>query len=272
MTRSNHGIEQFWNDRSKRFKHTGWADGTIYSFDQPARLLAIEHIINQVMSSHNTALDFGTGSGDFAALLSNTFDSVIACDISNKVIEIARQCHSAKENIEFICTGDERNLSIEPHTLDLILSITVLGHILEDHDLKETLRQFHQIIRPSGRLIAMEYTPLHEMTASSYQRFRTYDEWKIAFEESGFEFERCFGFYHPSEVPCPSYRSYRGHPLVKILSKAPHFIKNQRWMRRFCQRRAERILATADDIWWEASELDVLRIMVLRPANADEQT
>ncbi len=270
MSRSNHDPRQFWNDRTRRFKHTGWADGTIYAFDQPARLLAIEHIIVQVLSSQKSVLDFGTGSGDFAALLSKTFVRVIASDISNEVIEIARQYHSLKENIEFICTDDVNTLPIEPHTLDMVLSITVLGHILKDSSLKATLEKFRQMLGTSGLLLAMEYTPRHEMTASAYQRFRSYDEWKSIFAESGFELECCFGFYHPSEAPCPSYRRYRRHPLLKILSKAPHFFKSQRWVKRFCQRRAERILNGATDMWWEAKDQDVLRIMVFRPMSAGE--
>ena len=269
MSQNDHSIARFWNNRTRRFNHTGWADGTIYDFDQPARLLAIKHIIDQELSTKDAVLDFGTGSGDFAELLSNTFGRVIASDLSNKVIEVARQCHGMTENIEFICTDDVNTLPIEPHTLDLVLSITVLGHILEDEALKGTLRYFHQIIRSSGRLIVMEYTPRQEITPDAYQRFRSYDDWQVTFQESGFELERCFGFYHPSETPCSSYLRYRRHLLLKILAKTPYFVKSRRQVRRFCQRRAKRILTGADDMWWEARDEDVLRIMVLRPTNVD---
>ena len=269
MPETDQNIRTFWNDRTTRFKHTGWADGTIYAFDQPARLLAIEHIIGQVLSSRNVALDFGTGAGDFATLLSTSFNRVVASDISDKVVEIAREHHGANNQVEFICTDDVNSLPIDPHSLDLILSVTVLGHILDDNILHQTLNYFHQKISPSGRLLAMEYTPRQRIPSSTYQRFRSYDEWKAAFEKSGFEVEHCFGFYHPSESPCPSYLKYRRHPLLKILSKAPHSLKSLGWVKRFCQRRAKRILDQATDMWWEANDQDELRIMVFRPMRVD---
>ena len=83
-------MKEFWNDRVKKYGHTGWADNFIYAYDQQARLLAVEKIVNSLTCEKTLALDFGTGSGDFANLLSKYFDKVIAFDISDTVIEIAK--------------------------------------------------------------------------------------------------------------------------------------------------------------------------------------
>ena len=265
MSENNPAIVDFWNHRTSRFRHTGWADGIIYAFDQPARLLAIDHIIAQEIQGRDAVLDFGTGSGDFANLLANMFSQVFASDISQNVIDVAQSMYGMKENIEFSCNSSASTLPIQESALDLILSITVLGHILDDDDLIETLKSFHRMLKPSGKIVAMEYTPLQEMTPSTYQKFRPYDEWINIFQDSGFDLVHCFGFYHPSEKPCNSYQKYRSHFLLKLLSKAPQFIKRSYFIRKFCQHRSTKILDVADDIWGDINDSDVLRIMLFQP-------
>lgn len=51
----------FWNDRVKKYGHTGWGDKVIYAYDQQARLITIETILNSLTCNKSVALDFGTG-------------------------------------------------------------------------------------------------------------------------------------------------------------------------------------------------------------------
>jgi len=106
-------IKEFWNNRIRKYGHTGWADSLIYAYDQQARLIAIGEILNSLTCNKSVALDFGTGSGDFANLLSKQFDKVIAFDISDVVVEIAKRKYGKAENIQFYCGNhiDETRLT-----------------------------------------------------------------------------------------------------------------------------------------------------------------
>jgi SAM-dependent methyltransferase len=254
---------EFWDERAREFGHTGWANGIVYAYDQAARLRAIQKILESAPVERGNALDFGTGSGDFADLLARTFKTVVACDISREVLEVARGRYGALRNVEFRCSETLADLGLPDHSLDLIVSITVLGHLTNDADLMETLAFMRSKMRESGLLIALEYTPNRQIPNAPYQRFLRFDQWLDRFADGGFILRKHYGFHHPTESPCRGYVAYRRDPLVRALSVCQHFLGNARWIMRFCTKRAKRILAKSDDYYWEGREDDVLRIMLL---------
>jgi ubiquinone/menaquinone biosynthesis C-methylase UbiE len=255
----------FWDERARKCEHTGWADATIYAYDQLARLQAIERIIASAGLNHGTALDFGTGSGDFASLLGRTFTNVVACDISSAVVEVARRKHGHHRGVKFLRAGSPSDLGLADGSLDLVLSITVLGHIMNDDDLRETVRGFRRLLRESGVLIALEYTPAVEMEATRYQRFLTFDGWLSRLSACGFVLRKHYGFYHPKERLCPSYDAYRSQGMVRLLGRLQRYLRNRSWITRLCTERAEAVLARSKDFFWEGREDDAIRIMLFDP-------
>lgn len=162
-------------------------------------------MLNRLDFTNSLALDFGTGSGDFANLLSQEFENVLAFDISSSVIKIAQQKHGKNKNINFICAKDINEAGFGNNTFDIILSVTVIDHIMNDIKLIDTLNHFHSILKDNGLIITFEYSLDYDYPRSSYQRFTKFEEWRSIFSRCGFYLYNYYGFYHFVVMPCSSY-------------------------------------------------------------------
>lgn len=256
---------EFWNARASVHGHTGWSNKLIYAFDQQARLKAVEHVLRRLEVPRGVALDFGAGSGDFVAILSSLFAKVIACDISDRVVDIARRRHAALRNVSFAHTPGLEDLPVADGSVDLILSVTVLETILDDDLLRETLCHLQRKLSPSGVFVTLEVTG-NEDRSSSYLRFRTFESWKQIFRECGMTPAFDFGFPHPTEAPSASFVRYCRSPLVRLVARTGRFTGRWACVARFYERRARAVLDAADDYVWDGRGDDRMKIMVFRPA------
>ena len=131
----------FWRDRLKEHDHTGWSSRIIYPFDQLCRLNAFAAWLDATMPRPGRALDFGCGVGDFAQLLLARGWSVVGFDpfVRPPILD-------AK------FTGTQELAEIESFApYDLVVSITVLDHLLNDADFAERLSMLRRTIAPGGR-------------------------------------------------------------------------------------------------------------------------
>lgn len=257
--------KRFWNKRAEDFRHTGWGNYLKYAFDQPARLKAIETVLAGTAVGNDTALDYGCGTGDFSVALSSRFRKVIAYDISDEVIRIAKSLRRSEERIEFSSDPALLESGIPDDSLDLVLSVTVLDHILDDHELLGQLELFRRKLKPGGRLVALEYSVPGKQPPSAYQRFSTSGEWESLFRRAGFDFDARFGFYHPDRRPSRSYLGYRFHPAKWFWS----LFMEKEFARNHIRALAERAVARSDDLVREAGPDDWMRIMILKKARRD---
>ena len=256
-----------WDIRAQRYGHTGWADQVIYAYDQQARLSAIKKVIDDLDCGRSLALDFGTCSGDFANLLSQGFERVIAFDISESVIKVARNRYHKGENIEFVSGEDIKQLAIGDNTLDIILSVTVLDHILDNVKFGQILSRFHALLKNKGFVVALEYALGFEKPSNSYQRFMQLKEWTSVFNSMGFYLHKCYGFYHPVEVPSGSYLEYvksLGIVRAKIFrlltrNRAIHLVGKH------LSELASKSLQGKQDFFWEVTaRQSPLKIMIFK--------
>jgi SAM-dependent methyltransferase len=199
---------EFWTKRAKTFGHTGWNNQIIYYYDQKVRLLAIKKIIEELPLNFQNAFDFGCGSGDFSFLLSKYFKNVIGFDICEFLIFKNKKKYQQINAIKFY-SGNIFDLDIPEKSVDLILSVTVLGVIMSEDELNRTLKYFNNILSNKGYVIALEYCPESIKKSSDYQKFWTFEEWKEFFSKNGFKLEKEIQFVHPVERPCESYLLYR---------------------------------------------------------------
>lgn len=153
------------------------------------------------------ALDVGTGSGHFAIKLAKRGFIVSANDISPTLISIAKQKSiENKVNIDFFCCA-VKDLPFPSNTFDVVLSVTVLQHMLEIDDFKRSIKKIIEITKINGTIAIIEYSPMF-LPESFEQRFnkakmmipRTRDEWITDFENQGVRFYkemgiRFFGYY-----------------------------------------------------------------------------
>lgn len=208
--------EEYWDNRVENFGHTGWNDMYIYAYDQKARLKAIKEILD-LYNVNGIALDYGCGVGDFSQLLSSYCNRVIGVDISENVINIAKQKSYEHKNIEYFSDVDKMN--IEEKSIDIITCITVLQHITDKDYLKNKLEYFHRILKEDGLIVILEASPMKvsDNQLSSYQVVREFDEWINLFKCSKFELINYYSMYNPNLLECKSYVQYINNFFVRSM-------------------------------------------------------
>jgi ubiquinone/menaquinone biosynthesis C-methylase UbiE len=96
------------------------------------------------------ALDVGCGTGILAHDLSHYFDTVLAIDISEPMLAIARRKRPAP-NIEY--RREDANHLVLHQTFDFIVSHTTFHHL---EDITETLRMLKAVLEPGGCLVIVD--------------------------------------------------------------------------------------------------------------------
>jgi SAM-dependent methyltransferase len=212
LTDMKYNQKEFWENRLKSFSHTGWSDPVVYAYDQEERLSIIRNYLDTLEFENKNALDFGCGTGDFSAVLLEKGFHVWATDPY-----VVPQFSSAAFNY----SSDFNESDIPDNSLCLILTVTVLDHIIDRSELDEILHFFKKKIHPSGYLIMMEYAleKHHENPPNNnYQSFRTLEEWENILRTNGFYVIRVTNIPHPLNNPSPGYLHYRNNFIVKWLS------------------------------------------------------
>jgi asparagine synthase (glutamine-hydrolysing) len=101
-----------------------------------------------------TVLDFGCGSGKNSVLLAKRGASVIALDISEPMIKVARQRtidNDVASEVSFM-SASAHNLPLGDESVDLVFGIAILHHL----DLALVSSEVHRVLRKGGRAIFQE--------------------------------------------------------------------------------------------------------------------
>ena len=204
---------EYWNDRVRRYGHTGDSDPATFWYDQRLRLRAIEKAILASRPAGRRALDFGCGVGDFSVLLAAHFDEVVGYDLSSAAIERARQRNGAP-NIQYTDAFED---SVS-RPVDLIIAVTVFQHLTRDDDLRNQLARLGHALRRDGRIAALE-TFADEEVDGGYIKRRTLPKLLAMFRDAGLEPISQRDFYHPTECPTPAFVRYRARLVVRILGR-----------------------------------------------------
>ncbi|RUA18045.1 MAG: SAM-dependent methyltransferase [Clostridia bacterium] len=111
-----------------------------------------------VSLSHGTALDFGCGVGRLTEALADHFDSVHGVDISDSMIELARQLSQHGDRCQYhLNVRDDLSL-FEEDTFDFIYSNITLQHMPPRFSRRYIL-EFMRILKSGG--VAMFQIPDH---------------------------------------------------------------------------------------------------------------
>jgi SAM-dependent methyltransferase len=114
---------------------------------------ALSHMLLALVPEVDVA-DLGAGEGTLAQLLAPRARSVIAVDLSEKMVEfgssLARE-HGLK-NLEFRL-GDIENPPIEPGSIDLAILSQALHHAI---DPRRAIQAAYQILRQNGRILILD--------------------------------------------------------------------------------------------------------------------
>jgi demethylmenaquinone methyltransferase/2-methoxy-6-polyprenyl-1,4-benzoquinol methylase len=102
-------------------------------------------------------LDVGTGTGELArALVAAGAGSVVGVDFSSRMIELAAQRASSQPRLRFLI-ADGLRLPFASGEFD---ACTISFGLRNMADYDRALREFHRVLRPGGRFVCLELTPM----------------------------------------------------------------------------------------------------------------
>ena len=103
------------------------------------------------LSRNDIVLDMGCGPGQHSINISSKVKKVIAFDISNQLLKIAkdRVKESKLTNIEFNQVDAEKKLSFKDNNFSAILCLDVLEHLNNE---SLTMQEIKRVLKPKGQL------------------------------------------------------------------------------------------------------------------------
>jgi SAM-dependent methyltransferase len=155
-------------------------------------------------------LDMGCGSGWTSLWLARAGYRVVGVDISERMIDIARERSITENTPAGFVVGDMENVDLTEHDFDGILFFDCLHHCPE---YKKALKRSHAHLRTGGVILLMETTWLHRHSPHARETTRQYGVSELGFtrrqlrralEEAGFT-RICF-----VHDPGPGYKGVSG--------------------------------------------------------------
>lgn len=185
--------EKFWDRMAARYARQPVADEAVYQ----KKL----EMTRSCLSPDMELLEIGCGTGSTAIVHAPHVRHILATDISENMLAIAREKAQAEgvENISFQCAAVD-SLKIEDGSIDTVLALSIL-HLLPDW--RAALASLYAMLRPGGLLVSSTtcigdmgllmrmLPPLMKLLpmVPAVQAF-TAAELKAALAESGFELEK----------------------------------------------------------------------------------
>lgn len=187
--------ERYWEERARTRGAIAadYRDPVLRAFETPLRRRVF--FANVPWHQGIRVLDIGTGTGNWAMEFSRRGAAVVGLDISAGMIEIARDAAARQGTAIRYEVGRAQALPEEFHGwFDLVTSITVLQHLMDDSDLARAVRNCALALRPGGHLACIENTMGgHRRRGNAYMRFRSRAEWLRLFDDAGLTVERVAG-------------------------------------------------------------------------------
>ncbi|MBE0697415.1 MAG: ubiquinone/menaquinone biosynthesis methyltransferase [Anaerolineaceae bacterium] len=116
---------------------------------------------------HGRVLDLGAGTGDLAreALRQKPECEVIAADFTLQMMLVGKQQHGG---IQSWSGADALNLPFPDNTFDALISGFLLRNVV---DLQQALKEQYRVLKPGGRLVALDTTRPKPSLFSPFIRF-----------------------------------------------------------------------------------------------------
>lgn len=158
--------------------------------------------VEQIDLTGKSVLDVATGTGSLAIELGKKADKVVAIDLSDKMLAVAKR-KSKKENIIFQ-QMDASKMEFDDHTFDIVtISLGLHDMPLEIRD--EVLKESKRVLKPNGQLFILEHDlPKNKLVASiSATLINTFEsKYFLPFVRSDFQsYLRSFGFKIKKRTP-----------------------------------------------------------------------
>lgn len=158
-------IRSFWNRAAEQNPH--WYVSSYGSYDADRNLdefwasgrtiwSDIKRVIGYTPESSDTVVEIGCGVGRLTRVIAPEVGRVIALDISEKMLAIARQ--ASLPNVDFLLAQGFALPGIPDKSIDLSLGYCVFQHLPSRVALKSYLSEMHRVTKAGG-MIAFTLTP-----------------------------------------------------------------------------------------------------------------
>ena len=170
----------YWEERARRFATHGDGLAAVCSYGMPGFYNRSIHLCQRLallpwlrVRPGTRVLDVGCGVGRWSCLLAARGARVTGIDLSPTMIAaaerraaargIARQCRFLVQDLASLDAGEK---------FDVILSVTVLQHILEPQALRAALQRMVAHLADGGRLVLLEAAPSRVVASCDSRIFR----------------------------------------------------------------------------------------------------
>jgi len=138
-------------------------------------------------------LDFGCGNGRLAGFLNDNHKEFVGVDISQKLINIAKQRYSS-EKTKFIKVDPlSTKLPFENNYFNTIFSIAVFHHFPSKKYAQKIAKELHRVLKPGGKIIVTVWNLWQKQYLKYHQKSnKNWIEANIPFKSG----EKVFNRYH----------------------------------------------------------------------------
>ena len=136
--------ESFWNFLANKYARDAIGDEESYQHKLAKS--------REYFTKDSEILEIGSGTGSTAILHAPYVKSILATDISTRMIEISNEklVDSDIDNVTFKLSSID-DLNIEDESLDAVLALSIL-HLVEDKD--QVIAKIYKMLKPGGVIIS----------------------------------------------------------------------------------------------------------------------
>jgi 2-polyprenyl-3-methyl-5-hydroxy-6-metoxy-1,4-benzoquinol methylase len=157
----------YWEERARRFATEGNALAAVCSYGMPAFYNRVIHFCQRLalepwlrVRPGSSVLDVGCGVGRWSRRLASQGARVTGIDLSPTMIAQAKRRAAAQGVMEQCRFFVQDLVALDAgQKFDLVLSVTVLQHILEPQALRAAMRRMAAHLSEGGTLILLEAAP-----------------------------------------------------------------------------------------------------------------
>lgn len=165
MTKTDMNFENSWGNQTRAMSYS--------KLEFPNTYYLAYRDLPEIISKHvtgNRAIDFGCGTGRSSRFLKQLGFNVIGIDISNDMLEIARN-FDLYGDYKLVSNGKYDHLGL--NQFDLVQSIFTFDNIPGWENRTNILKGLQDLIKPTGRMICLDSTP--ELYVNEWASFTTKD-------------------------------------------------------------------------------------------------
>jgi SAM-dependent methyltransferase len=149
-------ISRFWDARARedalRYSVPGAPsqDPDGFDYQGEAVLAALAAEVGYVVDGAGVAIDLGCGAGRLTPALAARAETVVACDVSPRMVDAARARIGATPGVDFRVAHAADLRGIGPGEADTVLALGVLPHLPTVELIEDAIAELGRVLRPGG--------------------------------------------------------------------------------------------------------------------------